>query len=373
MGYNNLLDTWFSSFWYTGILILVLLTIGLVFHRFFYTDREYKFGLGVLYFIVFMFILFSYLYINPATWGYGNAVEVAGLEANGQSVAVLDYVLEAGDETYDPTEQHRIHFLDLATGKKQNRVFVGAGYNMKGYYGDVVVFHRNGGQYVFVNGKTARIEQVVDKETLPVQFTELQGGVENLQEDGQNLGLKILAKTGKEFLLRFDNRQLTAMPPPPKSPFVEGAVELEDDVVRVIRDLYPRYTYKLRPLQNGSDKLKQLYNDKDVLLNPQQEYLDGRFVAMDKADSVLVIQHFETTDHLLFRLTAVSMKDGKIRWQLRQEDMSFAPRERYTKNKLPPMSFIQPGGSADRLLFSYNKEVVLLDMQRGTVIWKTQL
>lgn len=373
MGYNKLLDTWFSSFWYTGILILVLLTVGLVFHRFFYTNREYKFGLGAFYFALFMFILFSYLYINPAMWGYGNAVEVAGLEANGQSVAVLDYVLEAGDETYDPTEQHRIHFLDLATGKKQNRVFVGAGYNMKGYYGDVVVFHRNGGQYVFVNGKTARIEQVVDKESLPEQFAGLQGGVENLQEDGQNGGLKILAKTGKEFLLRFDNRQLSAMPPPPKSPFVEGEIELGDDVVRVIRDLYPRYTYRLRSAPHGSDKLKQLHNEQDSVFNPQQEYLDGRFVAMDASDSVLVILHFETTDHLSFRLTAVSMKDGKTRWQLRQEEMQFAPRERYTKNKLPAMYFMQPGGRADRLLFSYNKEVVLLDMQRGTVIWKTQL
>jgi hypothetical protein len=373
MGYNKLLDTWFSSFWYTGVLILVMLAVGMLFRRFFLTDRKYKFGLGVFYFALFMFVLFSYLYINPAMWGYGNAVEVAGLETNGQSVAVLDYVLEAGDEAYDPTEQHRIHFLDLATGKKQNRVFVGAGYDMKGCYGDVVVFHRYGGQYVFVNGKTAQIEQVVDNKSLPKQFTELQGGVENIQEDGQNGGLKILAKTGKEFLLRFDNRQLTAMPPPPKSPFVEGEIELDDDVVRVIRDLYPRYTYQLRPVPHGSDKLKQLHNEQDSVLNPQQEYLDGRFVAMDKTDSVLVILHFETTDHLQFRITAASMKDGKIRWQLRQEELQFAPRELYTKNKLPVMCFKQPEGRDDRLLFSYNKEVLLLDMQRGTVIWKTQL
>lgn len=372
MGYNSMLDTWFSSFWYTGILIVVLLGIGMYFHRFFLTGRKYKFGLGAFYFACFMFILFAWLYFNPIYWGYGNGVEVAGLRANGNTVAVMDYILEAGDEASEPTPHYRVQMLDMQTGEKKCRTLVGP--NAELYYLDAteLLLHRYPDELLFIDVQNGAKKATFSKETLPGIFPEMKAGIDEFHPNYFENGLSVTCKDGKSYYVDYRTRKIEQKPEANKTKPAEGSLRCSDDAL--VRTEKGSDKYIMRLTGNGwSDKLKKLKTPDDSLINKELEFLDGKLVAVAAADSVMLILHFETTEHKNFRLSALTLDGKKQLWQFRQEDMQFETRDLYTRDKIPVLHFAQATGQPGVLVFSYNKEVLKIETKTGKVLWRTKI
>lgn len=370
MGYNNLLDTWFSSFWYTGLLILLMLAVGMYFHRFFLTERKYKFGLGVLYMAVFMLILFSYLYINPKYWGYGNGVEVADLRADKNNVAVMDYVLEAGDETNDPTPHYRVQLLDMKTGEKKCRALIGQNTTLYYLDADEVLLHRYPDELIFADVNTGAIKALFSKETLPEIFPEMKTGIDQFHPNYFETGLVVTCKDGKTYYVDYRTRQIAPKPERNTTQPAEGTYRCSGDVLSRITGGTEMQCMRLSGSSYG-DKLRKLKTVRDSVINTQLEFLDGEFAAA--ADSVIIILHFETTEHKHFRLTALTADGKKQLWQMRQEEMQFEDRDIYTHNRLPKLQFAQTTDAPGVVVFSYNKEVLKIETKTAKVLWRTKI
>lgn len=370
MGYNKLLDTWFSTFWYTGGLIVVLLATGMYFHRFFLTERKNKFGLGVLYMAGFMLILFSYLFINPKYWGYGNGVEVADLRADKNNVAVMDYILEAGDETNDPTPHYRVQMLDMKTGEKKCRALIGQNTTLYYLDADEVLLHRYPDELVFVDVNSGETKAQFSKETLPQLFPEMKVGIDQFHPNYFETGLSVTCKDGKTYFVDYRTRKIAPQPEKNKPQQAEGTYRCSGDVLS--RIINGSELQCMRLSGNGwNDKLRKLKTVRDSVINTEMDFLDGEFAAA--ADSVILIMHYETTEHKNFRLTALSFDGKKQLWQLRQEVMQFEPRDIYTHNSLPQMQFAHTPDEPGVLVFSYNKAVLKIETKTGKVIWRTKI
>lgn len=368
MSYNSFFDEYFSSFTYTLVVMGLLLAAGLVFRKQLWTARKYKGWLGAFYFALFMVLFFLPAIINPNTWGFGHAVNIETLRTDGNTLVVLDYIMEAGGEGDDPTPMYRVHLVDAATGEKKLRKLAGRGYELIGVGKDAIVLERFNSELLYLDRSDGHEIAYINRETLPGMFPELAMGIDQMNIDNHAMEIYAVAINGKAYSVSLADRTIREK--------TSRAISIRDTAgpaflveEHEIRDRKQYGQPRIIGLhgKDWADKIRLLHAANDSVMNPKLEFLEGRFIALDGMSRIAYILHYETTEKMKFLVTAVNMDNAQPLWQVRQAALPFETRE------LPPEIRWTFSPAQQGIFISANGTVLLLDGKTGKLKWSQRL
>ena len=364
MTYNPVLD-WIFSSWSIGlgILFLYVLIVYLV-RRFFFPNIGNLWSSAILYFLIPFLWIMALGEVIPRALGYGRPAAITRLVILDNKLFVTDYIRTSGSKATFGDYIYRMHVIDPKTGNKKVRFLLGGTGHIVGVKGDSLVLSYNNA-VVFFSATTGKEQLEWTKETLPKIFQQLSSGINEMAVDRDRKEIKITSQDGNKWRLSIVDNSLI--------PDVRNSEDVYHPTNNIKLDKYgifldnKKYGLKLVGLCEKPDNEHQKYlcGHKDVTLNSQEIFLDGKIIAVSPKDSCFLVMHYETIAHLKFIFTCMSLDGRKKLWETRQSTL------------LPSVNNDEPlevNSCVDHddgiLLISIKREIIALQLKDGAIIWR---
>jgi hypothetical protein len=339
-------------------------------------DRKRKHAWIALWSCVGFGWLMTLLFVNPACWGYGHAVEILDASWDERGIVLLDYRESGGDETSEPTPYYRLHMIG-ADGGKRHRVLIGA-YAETGWIdGDSMVCRIDTGRYEVISRESGKRLAVIDHANLAASWDELRAGVAESRMDGRVRRIDLLAKDGRRWYLdpvanRLDPANVgSPVDAKPRWSFDDSTIRFAPRERESVNLLW------LEPV-GGAESRKRLvaYGARSASVSIDEsgdvaEFLQGKIIAAWVRDlgadetkaSVTgwgLVEHWTTLDREEFSVTCSGIA-GRIAWTRTQKDL-FGRVGTGT-----PRAVASPDGTM--VLVCWAERAVALDAETGETIW----
>lgn len=369
MSYNSFLDTYFSSYWISmGIPVLLVIAWHVGLRRLFLKKKEYTFAERTISIgSMFVLIMIPGL-VNPMYWGFGPPAAVREIRYTDGKYLVVDHIMTMGSEGEAGTPCSRVHVIDPKTGEKHLRFTLGEDADLAGVHGDtlVVVRYNDAVAYSVTDGHQYA---VYSDETLPGLFPELSSGINNFMWGDGHQVMEITANNGKQYNLHLTNGQLYPASDGTDQALWKPTGQLYVDDRSVKRDNeHGGTTVVDLEGMNGNQYEFYLKGSNDSILNPQLTFLDARPVAVCPGDSSFIVLSYETLEHKAYLLTSVTLNGQKVNWTIHQSQYNSAYH--YSDYEKPQTGY---NVADNTLCFTIGTTAYCIDAASGKLLWQTSL
>ena len=368
MSYNAILDGYFSTYWISLGVPVLLFILYFIFRHKIRKGKEGTFREQVIVWGgLFVFIMLAGL-MNPMWLGFGRADGINEIRYINGDLYVVDYLMTMGSEGEAGTPCSRIHVVDPATGEKRLRFQIGENADLINVHGDTVVVQGYNDATLF-SRTTGKELAHYSQETLPEYFPELSSGVNNLMWGNNNSMMEITANNGKSYDLLLDKGVLYAANPSHtyEEYMPSGQLFIDEREVKIDNERWGTRVFALDG-ENGNQNLLYMTGRNDSVLNDQLTFLDGRPVAINTSDSTCVILHYETLEKKSFILTCVSLDGKRVLWEIHQSE--FNTTYEFNDEDKPQTAY---NDQTKTFCFGIESIVYCVNVRDGKLLWQTEL
>jgi hypothetical protein len=185
-------------------------------------------------------------------------------------------------------------------------------------------------------------------ETLPQMFTEFSSGVaEEIDFDNESKLLYAYAKDGKRWYIDANERKILTD---------------KDNQERRQDHIYQNNA----PIRLEGDKIKQIQNQRGVIVNPETTFLEGKLLTFNKILKKYIVVSYDTTDKTNPTLHCLN-SEHEIIWQVDKNKLKFNSRAKKQAD-MSVAAFI-----GDKVVFNYGGVIYLANSQDGNILWQNEI